>query len=753
MTRFIHKLMFHAVKPAFGGAEYVRRRKGGLLNCRFTRATNKTILVIFLVTACAVQSLHAQSVDSAKSLRACLVNNAKENDQWTSVNIGAAVSCFSEQLHWTPEPLNPKGPYFPRVLIEEDAKPANAAIELAVLAGFHQMFDEHKSALALLETARSVASDPLNNATNLPALLAIRIAHSHVGIGDIDSAREALKHAATVNSTNTLISKQLIDAEKHDILGYIQAQAGDWRQAESSRRSAIATVNKLGENSNSIALAEYQNNLGIALLFQNHFVESETLLKNSWNSRTALLPAYHPALAESKSNLSTFYFKQGRFAKSLEHNESASRIYEKNFSLSHRKNIEMASNRATILAALGRPDQSVVILDAQCGVIREKFGKIHSLYSTCLHNRGSQQARLGNLDAALQDLTAALEILNNLYPNPHPSTANTLDNLGLVYGSLGNRASQTEFLGKALALRRSLPELHEAEVAFSLHNLGYSAAQRADYLTAKSLLSKALEIRTATFDSNHPDVVLTRTNLGFVLLQLSDASGGLELQLDALQGLLDSERYSPVDMAVVLNNLGLTVAALDEPDAAEEYFLQALALLSNRNAPELLGHVQYNLGSHLRAEGSLNLAIFLQKQAVNSVLNTHQMLDEQHRLAYLRSNDTLFKHLAKWLIEDQRIDEANDVLDLLDEYQTDQSFERNSSSLLLYISEAENRLREQFSDFRNNLSGRLNTLFETDEQHESFNSEKSGWLFSPDTASSMHKAWEKLKTKLPKKKY
>ncbi len=712
----------------------------------FNRAINTLIFLLLLLSTGAIQPLQAQTVGADNAAHLCAFEDSDLNSQLQAAKLNTALSCFVEAFHWSPNPLNPKGPYFPKILQETEKTDRPQAIDLLILSSFHQMIDEHEIALTLLRQAGNLSQRKEKHDSRRTKLLNLLTARSLIVLGRLNDAREILTNNESNIQLTASMADHLLEAERQDTLGFIYAHEGNWEQAEHRRRQAMNITHQLSADNGQIAMAEYENNLGVSLLFQNRFSEAERLLRGSLKSRKLVFPEDHPAIAESDSNLSTLYFKKGQLTRSLEHNSTGSRIYQKNFQTLHRTNIEMANNRATILAGMGLIQQSVTILEAQCNAISEKYGQLNSLLANCLHNRGSQRSRLGNLEAALQDLTGAMEILKSLYPRPHPSTANTLDSLGLVYGSLGNRTSQTDYLSKALEMRRALPSVNDADIAFSLHNLGYAAAQRADYSKAKTLFTEALELRTGIFENSHADVVLTRTNLGFVLLQLSDAVGGMKLQQDALIGMLDAENQSPANMAVVLNNLGLTAAALTQPIAAEEYFLQALALLTADNFPELRGHIQYNLASNLRKQGSLNLAIFLQKQAVSSIANIHRMLDEQHRMAYLRSNDALFKHLAKWLIEDGRIAEANDVLDLLDEYQTDQIFERSDSQFLLYISEAENRLKERFGSLQKSISDQINSRFERSEESS------SGWLFSPDASSKLNTVWQNLKTNLPKKK-
>ena len=45
-------------------------------------------------------------------------------------------------------------------------------------------------------------------------------------------------------------------------------------------------------------------------------------------------------------------------------------------------------------------------------------------------------------------------------------------------------------------------------------------------------------------------------------------------------------------------------------------------------------------------------------------------LPESLQVSYLESNEGLFRTLAGWLIEDNRLEEANQIMDLMDVFQS-----------------------------------------------------------------------------------
>jgi CHAT domain-containing protein/Tfp pilus assembly protein PilF len=276
-----------------------------------------------------------------------------------------------------------------------------------------------------------------------------------------------------------------------------------------------------------------------------------------------------------------------------------------------------------------------------------------------LNNIGAVYSALGEKQKALEYYTQALPLRRAV--GDRAGEASALSNIGKVYDDLGEKQKALDYYTQALPLSRVVGD--RAGEATTLNNIGlvYSALgekQKAlDYYTQALPLSRVVGDREGE--------AATLNNIGAVYSALGEKQKALEYYSQVLP--LSRAVGDRAGEAATLNNIGAVYSALGEKQKALEYYTQALPLATAVNDPILESGISYNLMVSQRTPQPA-LAIFYGKQAVNllqQVRGNIQGLDKELQKSFLASKNDYYRGLADLLIDQGRLPEAQQALDLL----------------------------------------------------------------------------------------
>ena len=320
-----------------------------------------------------------------------------------------------------------------------------------------------------------------------------------------------------------------------------------------------------------------------------------------------------------------------------------------------------------------------------------------------LHNMlGTAYQKLGRIDAARQHLNQALAFRRK--GNDVLGEARTLGNLGLSYLAQGRyvkalefyRQSQRLFSGlpaapahdlgtiltnissvyaemgqysKALDLQRQASAIFEkagdqAGMASSLHNIGYIYSEQLDYPAAIKAFEQAISIREQLNDRF--GAAETRNNLGLTLSHLQRHAEALSVLQGALEVL--QKLNTRKQIAATYDSIGSVYARMGDYPLAFGAYQRALSIWRETNDRDSARITLGNIGSLLKQQGQDTLAIVFYKRSVNiseQIRNDLRVLPEQEQKAYLARVQGFYRSLADLLLRQDRVIEAQQVLDLL----------------------------------------------------------------------------------------
>lgn len=583
--------------------------------------------------------------------------------------LDSILSCIWRSENWIPRENDPRdfGFDYSALVAGETTESLKLIEKISAVAMAVRSLGFHRQAIAIQELAVKLDRQGNNAATQLFSLS--RLALMQVEDGDHRSAQRSLNEATDLTLLDSM--PDLAITEYLDVSGFIYAKQGKWSDAFTAHNAALESALESGSTDDAV-VAEYMNNVGVAAFHLSKYELAERRLSESRNLRQQLYSLNHPIQAESDHNLAKLLGVTNRVAEAIELQESAISTRTTVLQPAHPLIVDGINDLAWLLSEQGINDQALSLIEQSCDITRLNRADSHPSMATCYHNLSYQLKLIGRYGESLDNLEKALDIRLKVLVSPHPGIANSLNNMGLLYGILGEPEKQTELLEESFEQRQELFGKNHIDVASSLNNLGYAYVMQNRINEAEVAFTRALSIRESILPAGHQDIALTMSNLGYVQMLIGNLNDANELHRKALQiysalDIVPSER-----IAQVFSSLGKIVELENRLHEAQEFYFQALALLTKTRHRHLHAHISSSLAGALRKTGQMESAVWFQKDAVNTIREDQLLLSETLQVSFIESNEDLFRTLANWLIEDNRLEEANQIIDLLDIYQNDQ---------------------------------------------------------------------------------
>jgi CHAT domain-containing protein/tetratricopeptide (TPR) repeat protein len=277
-----------------------------------------------------------------------------------------------------------------------------------------------------------------------------------------------------------------------------------------------------------------------------------------------------------------------------------------------------------------------------------------------LNNIGFVYDALGEKQKALSFYNQALPLRKAV--GDRSGEAYTLNNIGLVYDALGEKQKALSFYNQALPLWKAVGD--RSGEATTLNNIGAVYDALGEKQKALSFYNQALPLRKAVGDRSGEATTLN--NIGAVYDALGEKQKALSFYNQALP--LRKAVGDRSGEAYTLNNIGAVYDALGEKQKALSYFNQALPLWKAVGDRSGEATTLSWIGYLLAAQKQPALAIFFYKQSVNiteSLRNDIRELPKDTQQTYTQTVTSRYRTLADLLLQQNRILEAQQVLDLL----------------------------------------------------------------------------------------
>ena len=237
-----------------------------------------------------------------------------------------------------------------------------------------------------------------------------------------------------------------------------------------------------------------------------------------------------------------------------------------------------------------------------------------------------------------------------------------LDNLGILYGELGQYDVALDFHQQALEIRQTLGEKQFEKN--TLLNIGLIYKRLDDYPKALDYYQRALTISQAIEDRLGEAIALN--NIGLLYDQLGDSTIGLKYLQTALS--IYQKLGDLTGEGNTFDSLGTVYRSLGDYDQALQSYERALVILHAVGQRSLEKTVLSHMGDLFAAQGRFELAIIFYKQSVEiteDIRQPLQALPREQQEAYAATVENTYRSLIDLLLEQGRILEAQQILELL----------------------------------------------------------------------------------------
>ncbi len=277
-----------------------------------------------------------------------------------------------------------------------------------------------------------------------------------------------------------------------------------------------------------------------------------------------------------------------------------------------------------------------------------------------LANLGNAYAALGQYQQAIDFYEQSLAIAREIDNRQGEGIA--LGNLGIVHDDLGQYQQAINYYEQQLVIAREI-NYRQGE-GNALGSLGSAYAALGQYQQAVDFHEQSLVIFREIGDRRAKGIVLG--NLGNAYVALDQYQQALERYQQALT--IAQEIGDRWGEGIALGNLGIAYRNLGQYQQALEGYQQALAIaqeIGNRSGEGLW---LSNMGYLLAEQGQPELAIVFYKQSVNvreAIRADLRGLSQEQQQSYTETIADSYRSLADLLLQQNRVLEAQRVLDLL----------------------------------------------------------------------------------------
>ena len=238
----------------------------------------------------------------------------------------------------------------------------------------------------------------------------------------------------------------------------------------------------------------------------------------------------------------------------------------------------------------------------------------------------------------------------------------TLNNIGLTYYTLGEYNLSLNYFQKALTISRLIGDKNGE--GSTLSNIGKIYQNLAKYSQALDFFQQTLAIQKQL--GNQKGEATTLNNIGTSYHSSGEYIKALDYYQQALA--IDKQLGNIRGEALTLNNIGKAYQNLSKYEKAFDYYQQSLTIKKQFGDKVGIGNTFNNLGALFAAQKQPSLAIVFLKQSVQNyeqIREKLRLLPIEQQKTYTKKVAHTYRRLADLLIQQDRILEAQKVLDLL----------------------------------------------------------------------------------------
>ena len=306
-------------------------------------------------------------------------------------------------------------------------------------------------------------------------------------------------------------------------LGNFLKTLARWQDAETQLRAAVLEAAELAD---SELLNSSQNSLGELLVRTNHFVEAESILRQSDFIAQQTFGPDHPEVARCLNNLANLLRDTNRPSEAEPLYRRSLAISESSYGPNHPQVAIRLNNLAELLRATNRLSEAAPLYRRALKIDEASYGPDHPEVAIRLNNLAELLCATNRMSEAEPLYRRALAIDEANYGPDHPEVAIDLNNLASLLEATNRLPEAEQMYRRSLAIAEVSYGPRHTVVATCLNNLANLFRVTNRLWEAEPLYRRALAILESSYGPDHPQVAICLNNLALLLCgtdRLTDA--------------------------------------------------------------------------------------------------------------------------------------------------------------------------------------------------------------------------------------
>ncbi len=539
---------------------------------------------------------------------------------------------------------------------------------LTNLGRAHMELGSYTKAIAYFEKSLAIARAIKDQTLELSVLN--RLGLSHANNGNFANAISTLEKILAIHRKN---NNQAKEVRVLGDLGFVYLRANNYAKAIEVQEQAVRLAQKLNDNSLMFEARGNREETYSVLRGKALGLFQQGLQQNQANQFTAAIQSWEQALQIQRllqdpnreenvlKALGSAYYRIGNYAKAEETQEQLLAIVRKRGDAAQTFEDPLRSSLGYTQQQLGNYTQAIAQMEQRLATARANNNFMDM--AAALDSLGHMYSTLGNYAKAIENHEKSLAIVQK--DGDRLRQAAVLSYLGNAYDDLGDYRKAISYYKQALPTHQGpkLPQAHMIHASM-LGYLGNAHYKLGEYTTAIDYHEQSLAIRRAINDQQREANTLAR--LGTIYSTLGKQTKAIEYgeQSLAIYRMVKDQAGE----RNALSGLGNIYEVFGNYSKAIEYYQKGLAISQKiKSKPrEIIDFA--DIASVLRKQNQPELAIVFYKQSINvseAIRRDTLLLDRELQTTYTARVADNYRKLADLLLQQNRIIEAMQVLDLL----------------------------------------------------------------------------------------
>jgi len=392
---------------------------------------------------------------------------------------------------------------------------------------------------------------------------------------------QALGAAAAKLEAGELRGQPLVEASVRQTIGATYRDLGDYAAADTSLRAALDTRTRLLD-ADDPELAESLDGLAQLQFMRGKPEEAEPLFRRALAIRREQLT--RPAeLASSLNGLAELLSDRGKNDEAESLFREALSVERDGLTARHPQSARTRNSLAILLHARGKSDEAERLLQEALAT-RRAITPDHPDVAGTLYQLAMLQKDVGKNAEAIASMEEAVAIWRRVLGNEHPYVAASLSTLGTLYRNVGQLDKAEPPLRESVEIQRKAAKDDDPTWGGSLYNLAKLLQAEGKPEDAEPIAREAVSVMRRALPADHPTLAATVAGLGSILTDRRRFAEAEPLLREALT--IDEKALPEGDWqrAQMKSLLGAAVLGLGRYDEAERLLVEGYEGLKDNPA-------------------------------------------------------------------------------------------------------------------------------------------------------------------------